>query len=295
MPTISPGQLAFSALRYLPMPVLVLNSLETVVLANEAMGRMLGIIADDLDHDNAAAIIDHLREQTLVGGNRHAAGGPPGLDIVGDLPRLAPPRLYPPATVARGEDATGRRRRQRRRRHPTMASLTTDGSEGPSPSRTKQDVVVDVVISHKDIGKTTFDSRYKAKEPKYQALARMIITIWEVEDRQTFFTLTFTNTESSLPPPSVRARKYVARPNKLEAVDRKSIPHSNPSSGPSSRESSSPCFYGPSAVTILSSPFPPMGPAAVASYSSAPSLLQKIILIKDVIPPQYADAYSCCL
>ncbi|KYK58262.1 hypothetical protein DCS_05275 [Drechmeria coniospora] len=103
MPTISPGQLAFSALRYLPMPVLVLNSLETVVLANEAMGRMLGIIADDLDHDNAAAIIDHLREQTL----------------------------------------------------------------GPSPSRTKQDVVVDVVISHKDIGKATFDSRYKAKEPKY--------------------------------------------------------------------------------------------------------------------------------
>ncbi|KAK3709240.1 hypothetical protein LTR37_010978 [Vermiconidia calcicola] len=34
---------AFTALQYLPMPVLVLSSAKTIVLANEAMGRLLGI------------------------------------------------------------------------------------------------------------------------------------------------------------------------------------------------------------------------------------------------------------
>ena len=34
---------ALTALQYLPMPVLVLNSLKSVVVANEAMGRLLGI------------------------------------------------------------------------------------------------------------------------------------------------------------------------------------------------------------------------------------------------------------
>lgn len=34
---------ALAALRYLPIPLLVLSSSNTVVLANEAMGRLLGI------------------------------------------------------------------------------------------------------------------------------------------------------------------------------------------------------------------------------------------------------------
>jgi hypothetical protein len=34
---------ALTALQYLPIPLLVLSSLKTVVLANEAMGRLLGI------------------------------------------------------------------------------------------------------------------------------------------------------------------------------------------------------------------------------------------------------------
>ncbi|ODA76155.1 hypothetical protein RJ55_08438 [Drechmeria coniospora] len=281
MPLISPGQLAFSALRYLPMPTVVLNSLKTVVLANEAMGRMLGIIADDSDQD-ATATVEHLRGQTLsqVGIDMLQDGRPVWISWEAFLDSLIQDIAVRPPSHGEWKgrecgsddgDAT-----------PTKSPLTADGSTGPS-GRTRQDVVVDVVISRKDIGKTTFDSRYKSKESEYQAFARMIITIWEVEDRQTFFTLTFTNTESSPPPPPANARKYVARPNTLEAVDRRSIPHSNPSSGPSSRESSSPCYHSPSVVTVSSSPFPPMGPPAVASHSSAPSLLQKMILMKDAI------------
>ncbi|KAF4984622.1 hypothetical protein FDECE_17047, partial [Fusarium decemcellulare] len=65
MPSISPGQLAFSAMQYLPVPTIVLNNLKTVVLANEAMGRMLGIVTEDSDEEDASATIEHLRGQTL--------------------------------------------------------------------------------------------------------------------------------------------------------------------------------------------------------------------------------------
>lgn len=39
----SPTLVALTALQYLPIPFLVLSSQKTVVLANEAMGRLLGI------------------------------------------------------------------------------------------------------------------------------------------------------------------------------------------------------------------------------------------------------------
>ncbi|KAK5147470.1 hypothetical protein LTR04_000826 [Oleoguttula sp. CCFEE 6159] len=42
-PSTTTALTALTALQYLPMPLLVLSSLKTVVLANEAMGRLLGI------------------------------------------------------------------------------------------------------------------------------------------------------------------------------------------------------------------------------------------------------------
>jgi hypothetical protein len=52
-------EIAFAALRYLPTPVIVLTSLKTVALANEAMGRLLGL------HQGAASATDALKGQTL--------------------------------------------------------------------------------------------------------------------------------------------------------------------------------------------------------------------------------------
>lgn len=47
IPTLpSTAQTALTALQYLPTPLLVLSSLKTVILANEAMGRLLGLDAD---------------------------------------------------------------------------------------------------------------------------------------------------------------------------------------------------------------------------------------------------------
>jgi PAS domain-containing protein len=58
---------ALAALQYLPMPVLVLNSVKTVVLANEAMGRLLGIDSSELGNDKGpvATITDVLQGQPM--------------------------------------------------------------------------------------------------------------------------------------------------------------------------------------------------------------------------------------
>lgn len=45
---------ALTALQYLPMPVLVLDAAKNVVLANEAMGRLLGIDPSELENDDGA-------------------------------------------------------------------------------------------------------------------------------------------------------------------------------------------------------------------------------------------------
>ena len=59
---------ALSALQYLPTPIIVLSSFKTIILANEAMGRLLGLehldnIEDQEDGD--AAREDLLRGQSL--------------------------------------------------------------------------------------------------------------------------------------------------------------------------------------------------------------------------------------
>ncbi|KAM5355536.1 hypothetical protein ACJ41O_002182 [Fusarium nematophilum] len=279
MPCISPGQLAFSAMQYLPVPTIVLNNLKTVVLANEAMGRMLGIVTEDSDEEDASATIEHLRGQTLsqVGVDMLQDGQPVWatweafLDTLVDEMGVRAPARDSRQHSQSGGDAT-----------PTTSTMPAPERHASPPTRQTQDAVVEVVITRKGISRTAFDSRYKAKESDYQVFAKMIITIWELEDRQAFFTLTFTSTQSSASTlPSTR--RSIARPSILEAAERRSITHSNPSSVASSRDSNSPSFHSPGIVTMSSSPFPPMGPPSIATHSSTPSLLQKMLLMKDAL------------
>lgn len=63
----SPAELALFAMQYLPYPLVVLNSQKTVVMANDAMGRLLGL--EDQDDDAASeqgiSAVDRLQNQTL--------------------------------------------------------------------------------------------------------------------------------------------------------------------------------------------------------------------------------------
>ncbi|KAL7945158.1 hypothetical protein V8C42DRAFT_71718 [Trichoderma barbatum] len=285
MPSISPGQVAFSAMQYLPVPVIILNNLKTVVLANEAMGRMLGIVSNDLSDEDVSTKMEKLRGQTLsqVGIDMIQDGRPIWVTWEAFFDSLITEgNVRPPTSNQRrpshigggGGDAT-----------PTATTALSQASEQAKPiERPTQDATVEVVITRKDIMKSAFKSRYRLKESEYHAFAKMIITVWEIEDKQIFFTLTFTNAQSapSMPPSSRRA---VARSSVLEAVERKSIAASNPPSVASSRDSSSPLFYSPGAITMSSSPFPPMGPPSISSISqsSTPSVLQKLNRMKDAL------------
>lgn len=287
MPAISPGQLAFSALQYLPVPTLVLNSLKTVVLANEALGRMLGIVDEDIDEEHASLTLERLRGQTLaqVGVDMLQDGRPVWVawetmldNLVGEMGVRAPSDAVPQPDQS-GGDAT-----------PTLSNATPSGHvrRVSSSGRPCKDAAVEVVVSRKELGKSLLDGSRKPSDPKdLQVFAKMLISIWELEDKQTYFTLTFTSTQSA-PSTLVPSRKSMVKPNILEAAERKtittpSIVLSNPPSVASSKGSSSPAFSSPSAVTMSSSPFPPMGPPSVASQSSAPSVLQKMILMKDAL------------
>ncbi|KAF6818148.1 histidine kinase hhk6p [Colletotrichum sojae] len=280
MPYITPGQLAFSAMQYLPVPLLVLNNLKTVVLANEAMGRMLGMTADTSDDATNSYVAERLRGQSLsqVGIDMIQEGRPVWVGWEAFLDSLVL-EMGARQTSKDAADMFG----QGGEATPTAGSLAPPLPDHPPSPPTIKDAVVDVIITRKELGKPGFDPRSKSGASEHQVYAKMIVTIWEIEDHQVYFTLTFTSTQS---PPSglIPNRKAVARPNILEQADRKTISNSNPPSVSSSHDSSSPSFrVSPSAVSLSSSPFPPMGPPSTAAHASTPSILQKMILMKDAL------------
>jgi hypothetical protein len=64
----SPADLALSAMQYLPYPLMVLDGTKTLVMANDAMGRLLGIEDHDDDgtnSDDGVSPMDRLKGQTL--------------------------------------------------------------------------------------------------------------------------------------------------------------------------------------------------------------------------------------
>jgi PAS domain S-box-containing protein len=283
MPYISPGQLAFSAMQFLPVPLLVLNNFKTVVLANEAMGKLLGLPFDPGNQPDSCAL-DQLRGQTLsqVGIDMIQDGRPVWIswdDLFDSL-------------VVDGEEEQEAARRQSvvvklpdELTTPKAASSETlaiseNGTERATVSQPCSNSVIEVVVSTKAYNSTTAPT----KNAEHQVLAKMIITVFEVEENQRFFTLTFTNTESpaALQPP----RRPVPRSSAtvLEAADKKTISYSNPPSVGSSHSSNSPSFrVSPSSVSLSSSPFPPMGPPSRSSTTNTPSLFQKMTTIKDAL------------
>ncbi|KAK0731485.1 hypothetical protein B0H67DRAFT_639877 [Lasiosphaeris hirsuta] len=283
MPFITPGQVAFSAMQFLPVPILVLDGLKTVVLANEAMGRLLGMKPDSSrEVDGMVPVMDELRGQSLsqVGIDLVQKKGPVWVDWEQFLDQVAfeigaAKTNAPEGSLTRAEGGTT----------PTHPLENGEISESDiAMCRPPPNTTVEVVVSQRDISRTAFDSRMRSKTAALQTYAKMIISVWEIGENQTFFTLTFTNTESA-PDPVPLGRKSVVRSNTLEAAEKKCVvSFSNPPSLASSHHSSSPSFIvSPGAVTLSSSPFPPLAPPSASSTSSAPSILQKILLMKDAL------------
>jgi hypothetical protein len=119
--------------------------------------------------------------------------------------------------------------------------------------------------------------------------ANMIITGWELEQDR-FFSLSFTNTGSGL---ATSASTSHSRAVKRMSSHRGqgstgSVPRSSTSSdsGQSSRgarSATSTAITSPSALLTGKPPLPPLGPPLPLTAASAPSHLQKLMMMKDAL------------
>ncbi|KAL2063438.1 hypothetical protein VTL71DRAFT_5243 [Oculimacula yallundae] len=284
----SPADLAMLALQYLPYPVMVLSNSKTLVMANDAMGRLLGIDEQegDVASDDGMSITDKLRGQTLnqLGIDMLQEGRPVWVtwdtflnSVAEDVGQHSVEDWHSTHSEAGEGDVT-----------PT-AERTGPMFTSSSQSRAVvHDAVVEVVIPQEKRSQV-FIATQQSIAAKH-TFAKMIITVWEIED-DSFFTLTFTNTETnqtSLPAaPKPRHVKKAAHHHSIGSVGSGS--QSGPSSvgsGHSSNQgssSSSSAITSPTNASMSTSPFPPLGPPTQASTSTAPSTLQKIILMKDAL------------
>ncbi|KAI1614406.1 hpt sensor hybrid histidine kinase [Exophiala viscosa] len=224
LPDSGATDIALATLSTLPTPLLVLSSKKTVILANSAVGRLLGIDQNGVN----TTVTDILKGQTLsqIGIDMFSDGAPIWVSWEKFLDNLAtgldsaeggggsPGELLP---GLQSGDST-----------PTS---TPNPQRGRSPTRSRtrksQDTVVDVAFSSQFNGQnhTNHGRRREmsGQNRSRRATCRMIISIWTLEG-QRFYTLTFT---------SIGSHSSSHRPHAQTIAA-----HRNPSSNSNSTKSS---------------------------------------------------------
>ena len=168
---------------------------------------------------------------------------------------------------------------------------TTIKKQPSSKTRSKalvHDAVVNVVLSSQYIGtsKSSPDQKYKTSEPENQIKAKMIISIWTMED-QRYFTLSFTSPSNSLLTSSRNHSRNISRANNPDSLS--AVSTSTPSSPtspyfcPSCGSSASSPRNTPTGIPLSISPFPPLGAPHKSDIATPPSVLSKLARMKDAI------------
>lgn len=183
----SPAELALSAMQYLPYPLLVLSNLKALVMANDAMGRLLGLENDDGDATSNDGIsgVDRLRGQTLsqLGIDMLQDGRPVWVKWDSFLDGLADvvgvesddDTHHPESESSEGDVTPTAERAEPLKRSSTHKSRST-----------VHDAVVEVIISHEKMSPACF-ARVHQRPTSKHVFAKMIITVWEI-DEEKFFT-----------------------------------------------------------------------------------------------------------
>ena len=282
------SEVALAALQYLPTPLLVLSSLKTIVQANEAMGRLLGLgdhVGDDFE--GLEPVTDVLKGQTLsqIGIDMISDGLPVWVDWAKFLDNLA-------NGLALDDDMTPGEKLESIRSGGTTPTAGSDSQStqqlrsdsrdrGRSRSRDRtvvHDTVVDVVVSSHihDNGQ-----RHKPRSPGIQATCRMIISIWALEN-QRFFTLSFTGPNAKTSRSNHTSHSHVVPRAKSRASHTSSV--SSRSHTPTSSTSSS-AVHSPSETTTSSSisSFPSTGVPSKCQQPQAFTDFHKVTKMKDAM------------
>jgi PAS domain S-box-containing protein len=291
------ADIALAALQYLPTPLIVLTSLKTILLANEAMGRLLGLelAGEEIRalSANTNTVTERLKGKTL---------SQIGVDIIQDgIPVWVSWEKFLDNLSNGLEDGEIEREQSslpdiQSGETTPVATLSGNGRGGHlatepdcPPKRNKtvvHDTVVDVVVSsqHDSIsGSGVYHRHHKPRSPTYQTPAKMIISIWQIEEER-FFSLSFTNTSSVL------QKSH----SKSHVVSRPPMPTSNSHLKSSLARSSTPTSSRSSSAhsSVLTSPvesningalFPPHGAPSQCLQPGAFTEYQKVTRMKDAM------------
>ncbi|KAL2108976.1 hypothetical protein VUR80DRAFT_3133 [Thermomyces stellatus] len=259
-----------SAMRHLPVPVLVLNNSKTVVYANEAIGTLLGIArhAKDDNYEDFSDVQIRLRGQTLC---------QVGVDMLQDgrLMWVSWDAFFDSIAKELRVNSGGKRGGPGMQTHsPSPASHSTNdasdvhGRDVPTlASSPTRDVAVDVVICGNDLTRMSGDPTEVVGAYEHQVHATMIVSAWEFADHQAYFTLTFTSS-----PPAPVSLDEMGHGSALGTAE------------PRSRSSSQASLALTSDASVLkSTQFPPAGPPSKSVKNAPLSHLQKLTKMKDFL------------
>lgn len=289
-PTVEMASL--TALQYLPVPLLVLSSQKTVVLANEAMGRLLGIDFECTAF-HGSSITEVLQDQPMS-------------DLGIDILQNGSPLLITwdkfldtviEDSIARTNDDTAEHHTESGHTTPTAATplhpTVRDSTDGPLPllsstnlaRATVHDVSVEVIIAPPSRCPNNPVGKLEKRDSSQAMVASCIISIWSIEELQ-YFTLTFTSaTTVEKGHPTQASSRIVNRSNTASQLGKSRSSGSSSSSGRRSGSNSNPSSK---VVTpVLQQPdFPPRGPPVLAKNSDislSASVFQKATQLKDAI------------
>lgn len=302
-PARATADMAFMALQYLPHPILVLSSSKTIVLANEAMGRLLGIDISQGDGGKSAGedgcpeestdfksatdilygvTVAQLGLDLLQAGNPVFVAWDDFLEcLVDDASRGQCSTTYL-NTYHRGLDKQTTPTANNHRRTTSHAS---SGFGHPKGSKTEvHDAMVDVVFSTTRDGKNGLPLASRHDETSH-VQAQMIVSVWAT-DEDLFFTLTFTASGQAGSKPFEGA-KTTSRTVSRHSASLRSGMGSESSSNSSGQQKSNHTTSTPTSITsYVTSPrstdFLPNGPPG-KSLASAPTMFSKTNRLKDAI------------
>ncbi|KAH0257891.1 hypothetical protein KCU91_g16108, partial [Aureobasidium melanogenum] len=289
---------AFTALQYLPMPVLVLSSEKTVVLANEALGRLLGIDLQQTTPLDSAG----MNEQEDVRSASDVLAGVP-MDCLGmDLLQNANPvwmRWEDFLNTIKQDaiDASAQSEGRSDGGDLTPTAETYDGSAAVQSSpvpltranlarTTVHDAAVDVVFS---TNRNPITGLPRSKEVNHDASghiqATVIITVWSADDAD-YYTLVFTSAAETQSSSSRSSHRTVARTHTTFSSGLGSGSSSSSSGRRTQHQhrtslSGSPSVFAPSAL--------PSGPPSLTTSAAAPSLFSKSNRLKDALLNSLSD------
>ncbi|KAF2636699.1 putative histidine kinase group protein-like protein [Massarina eburnea CBS 473.64] len=282
--TPSTTMAALTALQYLPIPLLVLSSEKTVILGNEAMGRLLGI---EFEYADGISVTDTLRGRSM---------GEMGIDVLqnGSPLMVSWEKLFDSVLkdssniteqMGDGETSSG-------------GTTPTASIPGPNDSSTPprlprlnstnltrtvvRDVTIDVIIMPFGQNSTQRERCSKTYIYENTLQATLIISLWAIEDTQ-YYTLTFTSAHGSETPPASRpSSRFVTRTTTSFNMSKSRSSASSSSGKRSAGSTPASKVASPNFQTLE---FPPRGPPlkSKSDLSMTASIFQKASQMKDAI------------